>query len=114
MLELDKILPVTKVKKNLLDILNLFSDLLDFFLQFNGDTSNFSIGGLGADRIRFPIKLLKYKIKFLSNRAGLFQGRLELLDMASESNTLFGYIRLFDNIGNLFFQPNIINHLFIQ
>jgi len=59
-------------RENLLDVLDLFPELFQQFLQPHHALSHFGIGRLGAHRVGLPVHFLDKKIQFPSYAALVF------------------------------------------
>src|SRR5690606_6063549 len=73
---------------HLFDVLYLLAHLFQFRLHLHDENRQFRLGGLGSDRVDFPVQFLDQKVQLASDRIGGFQHVGELVQMAADSRQL--------------------------
>ena len=88
-----------------LQVLHLLAELLDHGLELQADIGQLDVVGLGAQRIRFAVELLRQKIELAADRAAVGEQLARLRDMRGEPVELLADVGLGGEQDRLLMQP---------
>src|ERR1043166_1048699 len=99
------------VLSGLFDVLQLFSDFLEFFLHGDNLVRDLRAAGLGTDRVHLAVHLLNKEIEAAPRAFFAVQGVSEKLCVASEPDAFLRHVKLVDEERDFEFEAPRVDDL---